>query len=98
MYVTDCLRSFAESSIDGLLLEEERGDGQASAQALATYQPVIDAAKYHGDWHQSRRGERSDGRSGSSIERLRDEQLGRPIEVSTDLPRLTAVAEHPAPR
>jgi hypothetical protein len=44
MYVTDWLRSFAESSIDGLLLEEERGDGQASAQALATYQPVINAA------------------------------------------------------
>lgn len=47
MYVTDWLRSFAESSIDGLLLEEERGDGQASAQALATYQPVINAAKYY---------------------------------------------------
>ncbi len=47
IYVTDWLRSFAESSIDGLLLEEERGDGQASAQALATYQPVINAAKYY---------------------------------------------------
>jgi len=47
MYVADWLRSFAESSIDGLLLEEERGDGQASAQALAAYQPVINAAKYY---------------------------------------------------
>ncbi len=47
MYVTDWVRSFAESSIDGLLLEEERGNDQTSAQALATYQPVINAAKYY---------------------------------------------------
>ncbi|MGD0074050.1 MAG: hypothetical protein ABSD31_06865 [Candidatus Binataceae bacterium] len=47
IYVADFLRALAESSLDGLLLEEDYPCGAASAESLSTYQPVINVAQHY---------------------------------------------------
>ena len=47
VYVADFLRSFADSSVDGLLLEEEAGRSPSFAEALSAYQPVMNIARHY---------------------------------------------------
>jgi hypothetical protein len=47
MYVADFLRTFGESRVDGLLLEEAPGRGPASAEEVGWYQPVINVARHY---------------------------------------------------
>lgn len=47
VYVAECLRSFGESGVDGLLLEERAGAEPASAEELDWYQPVINVAGHY---------------------------------------------------
>lgn len=45
--VADFLRSFGESAVDGLLLDEAAGDEPADAEQLAWYQPVLNVAAHY---------------------------------------------------
>ncbi|MCC2658934.1 MAG: hypothetical protein K0Q76_4042 [Panacagrimonas sp.] len=47
VYVAEFLRSFGESGVDGLLLEEREGAEPASAEEIAWYQPVINIAGHY---------------------------------------------------
>ena len=47
VYVAEFLRSFGESGVDGLLLEEHAGAEPASAEELGWYQPVINIAGHY---------------------------------------------------
>ncbi len=47
MYVADFLRTFAESRVDALLLEETSGRGPRSAEEVGRYQPVINVARHY---------------------------------------------------
>ncbi len=47
IYVADFLRALAESSLDGLLLEEDYQCGATSAESLSAYQPVINVARHY---------------------------------------------------
>jgi hypothetical protein len=47
VYVAEFLRSFGESGVDGLLLEELEGAEPASAEEVGWYQPVINIAGHY---------------------------------------------------
>lgn len=47
VYVAEFLRSFGESGVDGLLLEEREGAEPVSAEELAWYQPVMNVAGHY---------------------------------------------------
>ncbi|MGQ0619814.1 MAG: hypothetical protein ACT4QA_07850 [Panacagrimonas sp.] len=47
VYVAEFLRSFGESGVDGLLLEEIEGAEPASAEELGWYQPVMNIAGHY---------------------------------------------------
>lgn len=47
VYVAEFLRSFGESGVDGLLLEERADAEPASAEELGWYQPVINVAAHY---------------------------------------------------
>ena len=47
VYVAEFLRSFGESGVDGLLLEERAGAEPANAEELGWYQPVINVAGHY---------------------------------------------------
>lgn len=47
VYVAEFLRSFGESGVDGLLLEELAGHEPVSAEELGWYQPVINIAGHY---------------------------------------------------
>lgn len=47
VYVAEFLRSFGESGVDGLLLEEREGAEPASAEEIAWYQPVINVTGHY---------------------------------------------------
>lgn len=47
VYVAEFVRSFGDSGVDGLLLEERAGAEPASAQELGWYQPVINIASHY---------------------------------------------------
>lgn len=47
VYVAEFVRSFGESGVDGLLLEEREGGEPASAEELAWYQPVMNIAGHY---------------------------------------------------
>jgi hypothetical protein len=47
VYVAEFLRSFGESGVDGLLLEEREDAEPASAEEIAWYQPVINIAGHY---------------------------------------------------
>lgn len=47
VYVAEFLRSFGESGVDGLLLEEREGAEPVSAEELGWYQPVINVAGHY---------------------------------------------------
>lgn len=47
VYVAEFLRSFGESGVDGLLLEEDAGAEPASAEEIGWYQPVLNLAAHY---------------------------------------------------
>lgn len=47
VYVAEFLRSFGESGVDGLLLEEREGAEPGSSEEIAWYQPVLNLAAHY---------------------------------------------------
>lgn len=47
MYVAEFLRSFGESGVDGLLLEEGEGEEPVSGEEIGWYQPVLNLAAHY---------------------------------------------------